>query len=364
MRTTADSNGRRNVTTGMSKITKSSLEQDSCGENELSATTDIGMQQDSPTVDSKPTSASCTGRRYMTAHHLKKTVALLQVRPRRLVAQGVAPRRVLGDETVTENSIKDLQETLEPDETEPGSTDLECMEVTDDSSTDSCNDVEKQERNVLAENVLDDEEQSLTLAIEIIPLLRALDMTPDHLVLLELVDREALRALPGETRRHRHAHALQERVRGCGSRWPHDPRSGRMAHGGPHFPPPPPHDRGHHRTPTHSESGEERVHGPRGRGHHGPGHIGPLHCRRFHGPPSSSPCSRGPGPHCGLMKSDGPSSRRNRRSFDGCHDGGPRRGVVRVESSDEDMHGPRPYGRPYSRAPSSCSWRPEGARRW
>ena len=272
----------------------------------------------------------------MTALKLEKTVALLALPPRRLVAQGLAPRRLLkGGEggslplvLAGENSDKGKEELREA---ETGELMDENINNDDDSSSDGQEEEEEDDSDSSNDDINigkhsrgDDTKGKVEgfeadcnsndkaghpihaalvagginlLAHETRPLLRALGVSPRRLVKLGLVKREAVRAMPG-----RRGGGPGQYLRAGGPRkgGKGRPRGRPRVLGGPssgcgpprptHGPPRHPFNGAGHHTMNMGEESEEGGISTSVGPHGSPGHRGPLHLEgRVLGP------LRGPG---------------------------------------------------------------------
>ncbi|CAM9857334.1 unnamed protein product [Laminaria digitata] len=226
----------------------------------------------------------------MTALKLEKTVALLRLAPRRVVKQGLAPRKLLkGETSELVDTDADNLANISSTEEEKG--------VSDDSDSkhdDKTEDSGEARRPIHAALVAGGIHLRPN---ETRPLLRALGVKPHRLVRLGLVKREALRAMPGgrENGRGQHRRLRAGGPRQGGAGRPHGPPHGPPRdHGGQAMPSPPRrpfHGDGHDAVHLGRESEGEGVSAPLGphgvHGHRGPRHQG----GRPQGPP------HGPGQH-------------------------------------------------------------------
>ncbi|CAM9857403.1 unnamed protein product [Laminaria digitata] len=317
----------------------------------------------------------------MTALKLEKTVALLRLAPRRVVKQGLAPRKLLEGET---GELADADADIlgnnnsSSEEEKGGSNDSDSMHDDKINGINNNGVGSKGDVEVLEADDSGKARRPIHAALvagginlrpdETRPLLRALGVKPHRLVRLGLVKREALRAMrggsdggPGKRRRLR---AGGPRQGGAGR--PHGPP---RDHGSPpmHGPPRSFHGEGHDAMdlgevsegegPQHStlgpHGGSEHLglrhqggrlqgppdgpcqHGRRGGGKHGHEHHHPPHGhghgqghsegegeegKRLHGE-APGPGQRGPRRHGGGMgaRSDGPPHGPPRGPF---HEGG------------------------------------------
>ena len=250
----------------------------------------------------------------LTAPMLEKIMTLLQLEPRRLVVQGLAPRRLLlgaspaplptmdDSPDVEENERYEERDGIENDTSEAEQMEADEREKEDTSGDGNDDTLEKEDKTQEEPKPKPESRRPIHAALvtggiklrprETKALLRALDVSPHRFVRLGLVDGKTLRAVDDSVGPPHDPHHL------CPG---HSPGMGKHGHGSRFgrnigYSGPPPHGRHHsgrhiHLPNSESEGGNGRpMHGPPR--HHGPprgrhgggrrGHSGPPPHGRHH----------------------------------------------------------------------------------
>ncbi|CAN0122681.1 unnamed protein product, partial [Ectocarpus fasciculatus] len=209
----------------------------------------------------------------LTPGGLEKTMVLLELRPARLVAQGLAPKALLKGNS-TAGADADSTDSSSESEVEPEQAN---NKVSDDLTSNSSDSGDTENDNIATQDSTGFEPGASKHPIQAVflsagvklrpretrPLLRALGVGPHRLVKLGLVQREELRRFRPGGRRDGPPHQQHGRPGGRG----HHHRGGGM--GRPRGPPPhgpPPHRHGHSsgRRPAHRDPRRlsSPIHGP------------------------------------------------------------------------------------------------------